>query len=171
MSVWRFPEALGGREWADSANHGDEVGFDLPGMERLWLPAAYLTEVTPPLPEEPAVGSFAVVTGGDFGLTVFHRHDQRGFDWFDIGAKAWDTWSVMHARGKVQVLVPAPEPVALPWAGEESDGGRITVDRYDAGNVSVVLAGRATAWFPLATAREFGQAVIAAADQAEAAAS
>lgn len=53
----------------------------------------------------------------------------------------------------------------LPWKGTESnDSQPVVVDRYDAANVSLVLVGRATAWFPLDTAKEVALALWAAAD-------
>jgi hypothetical protein len=158
---YRLPEALGGGEcvldgrvFENSASIYARVkvgeGEDSFTID---LNRHLLTEIKDPLPEEPPVGAFVLVN-----TSVFQRKDTAGIDWWDYGQQTWRNWEEVCEFGTPVSLVPDPfaEPVELPWQGSDQDGG-VMVDWYDDG-VVLRLSGRATAWFPLAVARDVARA-------------
>lgn len=154
------------------------VAFDLPGMEeRLWLPVACLTKITPPLPEEPPVGA---VVRADFAapdvarqLWVFeHAASPNGNSWYGAGRDEAFSWADICALGNPQLLAPAPEPVALPWEFTDADAitGRVTASPWVGGNRYDVLAsirGGDILGMNATQAREMARALWTAADKAD----
>lgn len=82
----------------------------------LLIAREHLTPVKPPLPEEPPVGSVVrQLTGYRAGIvSVFERDD---YGWYGAGKNEPWSWATICADGPPVVLIPAPEPVALPWEG------------------------------------------------------
>lgn len=118
-----------------------------------------LTEVKPPLPPEPPVASFVVA-----GSHMLNRRDDQGIDWWDYGNRCWLTWAQVCELGTPVRLVPAPEPVALPWVGP---GEYLAVESPAARTIRVTADDRDTLCTP-DVAREMARALNTAADQAEA---
>lgn len=89
---------------------------------RVRLPLGLLTEVKPPLPEEPPVGA---VVRADFAapdvarqLWVFEHAEipaPNGNSWYGAGRDEAFSWADICALGTPVSLIPAPEPVELPW--------------------------------------------------------
>lgn len=157
--TYRFPAG----DFEAAADHGDKLGFDLPGTNtRVWVPRSALTKVTPPLPTEPPVGSFV-----NAGSTVLHRRDSAGIDWWDLINQCWLTWAQVCDLGTPVLLVPAPAPAALPWSGTSLYGIGLTVRLGDPINVEV---GGALASLGPDMARKFARALNTAADEADQAA-
>jgi hypothetical protein len=167
VTTYLLPSALGGTK--RKAHHersqpgAPAAGFYIDG-EVVWIPLTLLTEVAQPLPEEPPDDSIVRVGDEVYWRQAGPFHDES-LRWLEFGPDAaWRSWAEVCARGTPVRLVPdLAEPVEIPWHGEESDNAAITVDRYDEGNVSILLHGRATAWVPLDTAREMARALLTAA--------
>ncbi len=174
MTTYRWPADMGGGEHeeyrpvsgADSTPPTGTVAFLRDGY-LVCVAVGLLTEVKPPLPAEPPIGSVVTVDGeAAQRFEDNYEADNPEKHWASVGTTQRWTWAQVCGLGEVVLLIPDPfQTVTLPWGGTQSnDAERVVVDRYDAANVSLVLAGRATAWFPLDTAREVALALWAAAD-------
>jgi hypothetical protein len=120
---YKLPEALGGGEFDDAGDWTiGTVAFRFDGIEGLvYLPRALLTEVRPPLPEEPPVGTVVrALLPDEDEQWVFERLGRRtdGKDWGAAGRDEAFAWADLNVRATPVVLVPDPfaEPVALPWS-------------------------------------------------------
>ena len=112
---YRLPEVLGGGEYEVSWQHETNapIGTVPFIVERgciVYVAKALLTEVKPPMPEEPPVGSVGRCDEG-------YIHIRQGRSWTnhdDVPA----TWSEVYSHG-FTLLVPDPfaEPVELPAWG------------------------------------------------------
>lgn len=113
MTLYRFPDALGGGEHEGSKN-GVLAEFNLPGLdEALLLPLSVLTEVKPDVPPEPPMWTIAQV-----GHWLIQRRDNRDamISWYDLERKTWLTWEQVWAEGDVVLYMPVPK-VELPANG------------------------------------------------------
>jgi hypothetical protein len=116
-----FPDDLGGGEhealtsFCSKAGNDWRFRFDLPGIGLVDIPEGALTEVKPPLPEEPPVGSL-VHLASDYG--VYERVARGWLNAGDAAGKAfdWDTLIRLNSGDAPVRLVPDPfaEPVELP---------------------------------------------------------
>ncbi len=177
MTRYKLPEVLGGGEHESVGTHGAMVGFELDGVTgRLWLTTTDLTEVKPPLPPEPPVGTFAYAVVDDLncGETVLHRRSETGIDWLDLRRQRWFTWADICSWPIVPVLlVPAPEPVELPWTGGASLGHAVSLGRLGAREPLLQITRKdgssaASCHLGADDLRALARAAWTAADQAEA---
>lgn len=172
--VWHLMRRpLGGGEYEPLTSFNSKAGddwrvrFSIPDVGLVDIPMAALTEVKPPLPPEPLNGSF--VRAGEH---YFQRDDQRlDMDhsaWWNLSDDRWSTWEQVCQLGTPVRLVPAPEPVALPW----QDGPLgVSFDPRGLGggpHKVVVVVGAHTANVTALVARAAGYAFLTAADAAEA---
>jgi len=181
MTRYRLPDILGSVECAfHSLGHEDgdwivELVDTAPGL-RLELPASSLTEVNPPLPPEPPIGSVVLDssrkawqrTGGHRGIWECCQ-DDAGADWEDLNAAPYTP---------VTLLVPAPEPVALPFefrvddrTGDPTGTAAAMFVKIDPDCFRRVRFGFYNTISRTATpaqAREIGHAYLSAADAVEA---
>lgn len=129
MTTYRLPEAFGGGEMEEhrKVSGGTEaptgtVAFLLDGC-LVCVAKALLTEVKPPLPAEPAVGSF-VHLASYYG--VYERVDRGWLNAGDAAGNAleWDTLIRLNSGDAPVRLVPDPfaEPVEVPWEHEDREG-------------------------------------------------
>jgi hypothetical protein len=153
----------------------DYAGFYVEG-EIVWVPVSLLVEVKPPLPTEPPVGAvvradFKAPDMPDIESWVFEHGEipaPNGNSWCGAGRDEAFSWAEICALGTPVRLVPAPEPVELPW-----NFGPVGVDfdSYGLGfgphKVVVKLRGE-VAHVTGPVAREMARALNTAADQAEA---
>lgn len=174
MSRYKMPEVLGGGEFEEHPR-GTPTAAEAPSGTVAFLingclvcvAAGLLTAVKPPLPEEPPVGSFVLVT---VQSKVLHRRNDAGIDWWDYLGKCWLTWAQVCELGTPVRLVPAPEPVELPWAYHR-DSKSIVIVRLGSINSScpVRIDTRDDYEYVSAdAAREMARALNTAADKAEA---
>lgn len=174
---WRLPDTLGGgvyNQYPQADAPGGTVGL-LVDEHLVFVATGLLTRV---LPDEPPVGSIVAAGYPDNPLPLYRRWDegwsrvgdlQDGSEWAEICALSMERSGVAP-----RLLVPAPEPVELPWQlfdgvkvaplvgcgcfeGQE-DGVRMVRVEMDA--PTNLLPGEA---------REFAWALLAAADAAGAA--
>jgi len=119
---YRLPEALGGGEYeehrrADGSTEAPmgTVAF-LENGALVCVARVLLTEVKPPMPPEPPVGSF-VHLASYYG--VYERVDRGWISANDAAAEVyeWDTLLRLNSGDTPVQLVPYPfaEPVELPW--------------------------------------------------------
>ncbi len=173
MTWYKLPEALGGGEHEAVAEHGDDRAFELVGVrDWLWLHVGDLTEVKPPFPPEPPVGSVVIDNDGDaWQRNPEAAKTQPGTEWVSAMGIDPTSWAYLNeTHGPITRLVryPFAESVALP-----QQNGIIVVDldpRGLGGNglpaVSVQL--RSTQHYITAdVARKTARALWAAADRAE----
>lgn len=161
----RLPEELCGATY-DAVTVGDVAHVDVPGVGRVVLPVASLTEVKPELPPEPPVDS--VVRVGGWGGWVLDRHEEG--KWYTTGDEFPWSWEKVCAKGTPVLLVEPPEPVTLPWTSngvqvqQTTDDGRPGMNVF----VSTKTASYGYAHLKPADAREMARALWTAADLAEA---
>jgi hypothetical protein len=183
MSRYKLPDVLGGGECVfHSKGYQDgcwivELVDTMPGM-RLELESSALTEVEPPLPDEPPVGSF-VAAGTNGNLLPLYRRWREG--WMAVESLEDATWPEICAESQERAgrspvrLVPAPEPVELPWTGSDADGDddgrKIHVDCMLGLTLIRVVSGQDAIGIALDVAglRELARAVTTAADALDAA--
>lgn len=173
---YRLPEILGGAECVfHSKGYQDgcwivELVDTVPGM-RLELESTALVAVAPPLPPQPPLWATVVV-----GEHQIFQHQPRGsVSGYSVPGHPEDyTWAEVCSGGTPVPLVPAPEPVELPWSAPYRDGViGIEVFIKDAapdcegGTARVGVLGKdiGITW---AEAREMARALWTAADAAEA---
>lgn len=105
----RLPVELTGVD-LDATIVGDLAHVEVPGVGRVVLPAAAVTEVKAPLPEPPNLS--VVTVDGE----VYQRDDDPSWvKWWQAGSNVSTDWKAICAKGTPVLLVPAPEPVALPF--------------------------------------------------------
>lgn len=129
---YRLHSALGGGEYDDAGDRTiGTVGFQFDGIEGLvYLPRKVLTEVKPPLPPEPPVGS-VVLVGADpahdarSGLVSGLVSRRYGAGWSTPGDDSGEfaTWTEVCDGGPPVLLVPDPlaEAPELPWDPQPLD--------------------------------------------------
>jgi len=172
---YKLPEALGGGE-LDEYRHVDggteapvgTVAFLVEGCI-VAVARGLLTEVKPPLPEEPPFG--AVVLDSD--EQAWQRFmptppgDRSGVEWSCAGEGADECWAGLQTYGPLTRLVPDPfaEPVELPWK-REFDTSTLIVERSNASNRAVYVDGM-YGHITADEARAMARALMAAADAAE----
>jgi hypothetical protein len=168
---YRLPEELVGVDYAASSIQGGVATFEIPGVGRVMLPAESLTEVAPPLPPEPPVGSVvrAQAPGRESGGRWVFEHTDDGV-WYTTAHDRPYEWRDLRAGAPV-LLVPDPfgEPVELPW---RCNGVEVQQTRSDTGpghlvHVSTKGASYGFDHLPPDRAREMARALWAAANAAE----
>lgn len=129
MTKFKLPDILGGIEVEDVGDqvHGlstavqtlmSHVTVEVPGVGLVRIARNKLTEVEPPLPEEPPVGAVVLDRDGD----VWARKDQGDKPWECGGLDA--DWEHLNNRyGPVVRMVPDPVASApeLPWEYRDED--------------------------------------------------
>lgn len=173
MTRYKLPAVLGLAECVfHSAGHDEgnwivELTDVVPGM-RLELPASMLTEVKPPLPEEPPVGAVLL----DYSGTAWQRFTVLGgTNWNSTGDDPnVTTWEGLQDEGPLTHLVPDPfaEPVELPWEHKDRDGYSMGV--YESQRpwaAARVGCGDHCADLTPDACREMANALVTAADAAE----
>lgn len=180
---YRLPDELGGHpvtvvqpHVADSGMRDVIVQLDGESFPAA-LPMTLLVEVVPPLPPEPPVGSIVAAGYADNPLPIYRRWDEG---WYAVGLQdGYSGWaeicalSMERAGVAPRLLVPAPEPVELPWRSED---GAVEVDAAvgcgchgeEDGAHLIRVAMDTPAHLEAAQARAFGLVLVAAADAAEA---
>lgn len=174
---YRLPDILGGAEFEAAEDTGSLlVGFDIDGVsERLWFPRQDLTEVKPLLPPEPP--DLTVLRAGH---AVYQRDDNApatqvtAGQWWMAGRLHSTDWaSIAHLD--FERLVPAPEPIALPWSAVCSfvPDDVIWINPPDSdGHICVYIKGSSRqlrlVHLTAEQARDGARALWAAADAAEA---
>lgn len=92
--------------------------------QQIRLPDALLRLVPPEPPNNSAV---------KVGRQIYRRDDAAaeddGYHWFSAGVRTPCSWVDLTDRGTPVLLVPAPEPVTLPWKNVDNDGDRLTIQR------------------------------------------
>lgn len=138
--------------------------FDINGA-RIIVRESDLTEVPPPPPLEPPIGAYRV--GGVLCMRVSSEPEkcwvyQTTDEMF--AEKTFEDICSDHGSDIVR-LVPAPEPVELPWSRKYVDGKRFLVTKSSASNRAVYVQG----WGHLTIdeSRQMAYAALAAADAAE----
>lgn len=187
----KLPNALGGAEVdaivADplpmmiagqpvAACHVPDVGW-------VAVPTSKLTDVPPPLPPEPEPGMYEVRRPGSSGQWLIQRCAAHPDAWRMAGHEGWLSWpEVLQIipGATVTRLVPAPEPVTLPWSLGKRDRYEAQVwpaadSRGPTGNVcdrntryGAGVGSETTVNLTPAEARAKAYALLSAADQAEA---
>lgn len=178
MPRYRLPEALGGGEveatewWSGCAGAnreyriaGTSISFSMPSHSPL-------EEVSPPLPPEPPVGSVVLDGKGRAWQRVGPpNEDHQGCRWWSSHDVTDDTWAGLNqGYAPLTRLVPAAEPVTLPWRGN----GVVVEQTIDgAGPGSFVHVSTKDASYGFChlkpdVAREMARALWTAAEQAEA---
>lgn len=167
---YRLPEALGGgvmEEYRHVSGGGSEapvgtVAFLLDGC-LMCLARGLLTEVPPPLPEEPPAGFYRATDGTD-GKTLAERD---GDDWYVGGCGGplpWDAVGSNYDTFVRLVADPFAEPVELPWElPVYGDTLTVAVQGIGVGFGFDQMMGRLT----VGDARLAARALWAAADAAE----
>lgn len=118
---YRLPESLGGGEFEAFIDYhrvgelgADFVRFDVPGVGLVDIERGGLTEVKPPLPPEPPIGSVVRDKNGRVWVSL---QGPTPYVWQStVGGK--ERWADLVAgRGPLTLLVPDPfaEPVELPY--------------------------------------------------------
>ena len=173
MPRYRLPDALGGEEMDDLEEAGAPIGtvaFILEG-HLVCVARGLLTEVEPPLPPEPPVGSVvrAQAPGRESGGRWVFEHTDDGV-WYTTAHDRPYEWRDLRAGAPV-LLVPDPfgEPVELPW---RCNGVEVQQTRSDTGpghlvHVSTKGASYGFDHLPPDRAREMARALWAAANAAE----
>jgi len=142
MTLFRFPDALGGAEH-DGVVEGETVGFNLPDLfGTLWLHVSDLAPVDT-TPAEPEPGAWLIGETPTFGLVLADAPTTRRWAWHDgknLGAGEWyHCWDALGGPGvTIRRLIPEPAPeesVELPWAGfdwvVQTDGNKVVVSTPD----------------------------------------
>lgn len=163
MAKFRLPPELGSGEIEIAVNTRDDArpthwSWNIDG-HAVSLPLAILTEIPPPIPPEPEPGAYLI--GG-----VLCVRFEDGWDDDGEAAQAWEEAWQKHGGPDVDIvaLVPKPAAVELPWKGESW-----SVWRDHPGRVQINVPGSSGVWsVPDDLAREFGLALLSAADRAEA---
>ncbi len=167
MTRYKLPEALGGAEarYVADGDVGDCVVVELidvaPGL-RIEIDREHLTEVPPPLPPPPGfyLGTHTKVAGH----AVLERD---GDDWYVGGAYGTVPWgAVRDSYNRLVPLVPAPEPVELPWTRSYDDGPSALIERSSAGNRAAYV--QIDSHLTAGEARSAARALWTAADATEA---
>ncbi len=169
MTVYKLPEWMGGltcklhTHWDESGT--STVDVDAPGgasTHRLTVPRLLLTEVKPPLPEEPPVGAIVLDRDGD----AWARKDQGDKPWECGGLDA--DWEHLNNRyGPLVRMVPDPLASApeLPFAlGSCERSAMVSV--LDGNRVSLAIENE---WYTPDEAERIGLAALRAAHEARAA--
>jgi hypothetical protein len=191
VTRYRLPEVLGSVECVfHSLGHEDgdwivELVDTAPGL-RLELPASSLTEVKPPPPEPPE--GTAVLVSLPMTQTAYVRSTMELVDAWRLGgsrnfpAMRWNELldSVATHNGTLTVLVPAPEPVTLPYEFRIDERDRdgdptgtavamfVKVDPDCSRRVRFGFYNTISRTATPAQAREIGHAYLSAADAVEA---
>jgi hypothetical protein len=181
LTKYRLPEVLGGSEVRKAVdysgggswpNHVVVEAYD--SAERVtWyvlVPKDALTEVKPPLPEEPAELGWYRWANGESETIL--RKVEAGGGWSLGRSNGFLTsWKALHETYPdiaVTRLIPAPEPVELPWEGSSLYSLDLAVRLSREGNLIILTAGGVTMTLGCETTREFACALNTAADLAEA---
>lgn len=185
MTTYKLPEIIGGAEveateqWSGCAGAQPEY---LVGGITITMPVGVLLEqVKPPLPPEPPDDNVVRTPGGH----VWQRCDDaaeaatmptRPWRNEDMG---WESWAGVCDYGTPVPLLPAPEPVTLPWAmSDPFSRQRVRVTTSDANFEGDGPSQLSAAWVAAgsehvgshinaATAREMAYALLTAADEAD----
>lgn len=171
---YRLPEILGGGEF-----EATDAQLWLPGMIRLRVgdsvalfDASVLTKVEPPLPPEPPLWTPVLVRDHE----VFQRQPRGSRSAYSHAGFEEDyTWAEVCGGDVPRVLVPAPEPVELPWMAVCSADGEdvLSVGPPDSENQIIVkIRGTRTGelravYLDAEQARAGSRALWTAADAAE----
>lgn len=183
MARYKLPEALGGGEveaemtWSgcDGARREYKVAGSVTILTYSNEP---LREIPPPYPTEPADGSVLRLVEPNGKSQIVERDDgalssEGEYRWWSTNEEGSLRWVDLPVRGATIIpLVPALEPVSLPWKARSQTGhfeftvtpcrdspsGRLN------GNVNVAIDGlNATATATNAVAREMARALLTAA--------
>lgn len=164
MTTYRLPDVLGGGEVTpDGTFASGWPVVNVPGLGKIALHRDHLIEVKPPQPEP---GYYLATDDSDGAIVVAERD---GEDWYLTGqigsvpwGAVWDNYSTFTR------LIPAPEPVELPWKGQSLYGAGLTIRLGEADPVNIIVSGNILAAMEPAVAREMARALNTAADKAEA---
>jgi hypothetical protein len=133
MTRYRLPASLGGIEYDGHELPDGMVALAVSdiGPFKLVLPRDAVTEVPPPVPDEPEEPGIYLINE-----TVTRKGTHAG-SWEIIGHTRWHDWKDVCAYARcaatpltVQRLVPAPVPlpdVELPWSHTDMDGDRLRI--------------------------------------------
>ncbi len=175
--MYQFPDGLGGgvhqalTEYSSKAGDDWRLRFVLPNIGLVDVPASALVEVPPPLPPEPPVES-VVLVGGEAAQRFEDNPNYPGTPWAGVGSGQRYSWAQLCTLGGWHgdpvvapvLLVPAPEPVELPWTTRDTDDYNVEVDASD----KQVYVTASAAYMTPDQAREMARALWTAADAAEA---
>lgn len=166
MTTYRLPEMLGGGEVEATEQWGGCAGgrpeYQIGGITVLMPPGLPMEQILPPLPPEPTEQGWYLATIGENQVPIERQTD--GW-WLPSSRQFASSWEQLHEDfpGITLVrLVPASEPVELPWQGASlySTNLRVALGNSDPVNLTVgselVALGREGA-------SEMGYALLAAA--------
>ena len=174
MSSYKLPDILGGgvvKVLHGMAREDDLVDCVLSDGSHLVLPLRRLTKVEDPLPEEPPVGSVVRAQLVDEDEPWMWQRTTPtigyGAGWYAAGLGMCFEWAALCTRGTPVLLVPAPEPVELPWRGESNGTRPIAVTQRSINTVRVDVGRDEGFNIEAATARDMARALWTAADRSE----
>lgn len=168
MKQWKFSDQFGGGTYSEADRSVTTVGqvwLTIPDVGARLFPVDVLTEVKPPMPEEAPNESFVRV-----GRQVHRRDDMAAIEdanWFGAGFATPHTWAELCERGTPHLLVPAPEPVELPW--DNGQGRELGVTYDDNANVVWVRVFDKQVGASATESRAMARALCTAADANDAA--
>lgn len=178
MTTYKMPQVLGGgeveatEEWGGCA--GGRPEYQIGGITVLMPPGMPLEAVKPPLPAEPPVGGvvradFKAQDMLDIESWVFEHGEipaPNGNSWCGAGRDEAFSWAQICELGTPVRLVPAPEPVNLPWECRDDANNGVLVEESDVRRGQIYVDAENAHILP-ADAREMARALNTAADQAE----
>lgn len=168
--TYRLPD---GTEAESVEYSGDPCGwweFRHPTLGRVRFPGESLTLLPPPLPPEPKPGAYLVRCGDAEWLVMGQGNEWIYMTSGGVMSFRWPEWCEQFPGATLTRLVPAPEPVTLPWHGRSDLGRELIVappvpeSRYQL--VPLAVNGTATTVAP-GVARAMAAALLSAAEQAE----
>jgi len=178
---YKLPEALGGGEYEALTDYRSKAGddwrfrFRIPDVGLVDVPAESLTEVKPPLPPEPPVGSVVLDQNGRVWQSRAGRPGPDSVSQWQSVMGGQQPWTYVGTL-KPTLLVPDPfaEPVELPWEDASTMGTPIGLKISGHDEMSLDF-GHPGARFPTTgvllngyRARRLAAALVAAANEMEA---
>lgn len=165
---------------AETLWRSDRRGLRLLGMNDVVdLPDEWVEPAPPPLPPEPEPGCWRIGEVDAVRVPTVEGEyvSPDGDDWFAPTLGKWYAWgALLDAVGgrdlPIRRLVPAPEPVDLPWHLTSINGwghGDVRCQPADNPNAPVSYSiDDERRWLTVLEARAMAAALLSAADQAEA---
>lgn len=181
MTKYRLPEALGAGECdlltpLELAQHSRRADVQVDGLGTIDVPFDCLTELKPPLPDEPSDRGYYLAVGyGDHPFVVEKQTDC----WWEIAGRRKTTWPLLNEDypGAIFVrLVPDPlsEAPELPWRDYDNamsvsaDIGCGCNGQEDGARLVRLVLSSTEAHVAPVDARRLGLALLRAATEAEA---
>jgi hypothetical protein len=162
----RLPDELGSAEFETNrrTSYAGRVTVTVEGVGEVSFPENVLTDVPPPLPEEPPAGTTVLIRGdGEMrGDCVWHRH---AGGWYGTTWPNQISWRALCDMDPAPVpMVPALEPVNLPWWGPNTNGIQemVGVEGAVADEIAVKVDGE-PAYVSRPVARTMARALLTAA--------